>query len=141
MTMSPKRHTNRGPSEFENASLVDELCNWARSLPWVIEWPAEPGESRCLTVACAPLGCRRVWLVVCPSGGVGDDPDLQVVLPRRIGHRGVAVGWGVLITELDEDRMLVGVAVPTTIAELQALEALLKVAYEAAFAPSESDTR
>jgi hypothetical protein len=139
--MSPKRRIDQGPSEFERASLVDELCCWARSLPWVVEWPAEPGDSRCLTVDCPPLDRRRVWLVVCPSAGVDDDPDLQVVLPWSIGHRGVAVGWGVLITELDEDRMLVGVAAPTTIAELQALEALAQVAYEAAFAPSESESR
>jgi hypothetical protein len=131
-----KRRPLERPGPQDHSSVIDELWRWARSLPWVVERPLAPSDGRCLTVDCPPLGSLRAWLLVPPAGEVDEPLELHVVLPWRVGHRGIAVGWGVLVTELGDDRLVVAVAVPTTSSELRALEALVVVAYEEAFVGS-----
>jgi hypothetical protein len=64
------------------------------------------------------------------DGGI----EVHVVLPRPLAHRGAGVGWAMPIVDVDEGRVVVGVASPTTASELRALQALLVVAYDSAFA-------
>jgi hypothetical protein len=128
---------------LERSAVVDELRTWAGSLPWVVQepLPASEGAGERFTVVCPPLGCRRAWLTLQQSKELACAIELFVVLPRRVGHRGIAVGWAALVGELGDDLVIVGVAVPSTPTELLALEALLGVAYGSAFASPEERRR
>jgi hypothetical protein len=131
--------------EAEPPPLADapgQLERWVLSLPWVERAGMLAGEERAgeFAVVCPPLGCRSVWLFVTAQEDDCDDFDVYVVLPRQLAQRGVAVGWAASLLDLTADRVLAGIATPTTPAELSALQALLGVAYSAAFHPTaESD--
>jgi hypothetical protein len=127
----------------ERSAVVDELCTWAGSLPWVVQEPLPAGEGAVqrFTVDCPPLGCRRTWLTLQQSEALACALELFVVLPWRVARRGIAVGWAALVGELGDDLLIVGVAVPSTSTELLPLEALLGVAYGSAFASPEDRRR
>jgi hypothetical protein len=114
---------------------LDELERWVLSLPWVTRMDPVPGDSSVdrFAVDCPPLDCLAVWLSV----GSGHEPigsfDIHLVLPRALAERGVSIGWAAPLVDLDADRVVVGVATPTTTVELEALQALLGVGYSAAF--------
>jgi hypothetical protein len=55
------------------------------------------------------------------------------VLPNHLAHRGVVLGWAADAVDLDHDRSIATVALPTVAPELRALQRLLTVAYTTAF--------
>jgi len=115
--------------------MVDALCRWAVSQPWVVEWPATEAHVVCrFVVDCPVLDCREPWFTVSSvSENLDEGPEVLVAVPAPIAHRGAAVGWAVSVARLDEDRMVVAMAMPTTSAELSALKQLLEIAYTDAF--------
>ena len=119
--------------------IVDELHRWVVSLPWVVVLESLPGEPTVgrFAVDCPPLECTSVWLTLGPFDEPDGRLDVRVALPRTLAHRGVAVGWAVPMIDLSGDKVVVGVATPTTTTELRAVEALLGVAYSAAFPTDE----
>jgi hypothetical protein len=54
-------------------------------------------------------------------------------VPGRIAGRGAELGWDGSVVELDADRAVVNLVLPTTTAELCALEQFLSLAYCATF--------
>ena len=88
-------------------------------------------------VDCPVLDCREPWFTVSSvSENLDEGPEVLVAVPTPIAHRGTAVGWAVSVARLDEDRMVVAVAMPTTSAEFSALQRLLEIAYTDAFRPA-----
>ena len=116
--------------------MLEALSGWARSLPFAVELP-QPGADplrRRFVVDCQPLRCREPWFAIGAFNEDDDvDPAVVVVLPTRIAERGADVGWAIRIGELDSDRTIVGVALPTGAGELRGLQGLLEVAYAKAF--------
>jgi hypothetical protein len=132
------RHADDAAHDVEplaSADVLAELQRWVVSLPWVMQMdpiPEEPSVER-FAVDCPLLDCRSVWLSIEAGGdGIGSF-DIHLVLPRPLARRGVTLGWAAPLVDLDADKVVVGVATPTTSAELQALQALLGVGYGAAF--------
>jgi hypothetical protein len=120
---------------LESGAVVAALSRWGVSQPWVVEWPAPQGPLvRRFIVDCAELKCREPWFTVnSVSENLDEGPEVLVVVPSPIAHRGTAVGWAVSVARLDADRMVVAMPIPTTSAELAALKQLLEVAYSDAF--------
>jgi hypothetical protein len=133
---------NSVQDDFTIAELVDELYCWASSLPWVVELPLNPGEldGRGFAIDCPPLDSWAMWLTLGPFDDLSLPIEIYVVVPRYLAQRGFARDWAVPVADLDEDRLIVGVATPTTPIELRALEGLLEVAYRAAFVTSDSSS-
>ena len=104
---------------LESGAVVAALCRWGVSQPWVVEWPAPQGPLvRRLIVECAELQCREPWFTVnSVSDNLDEGPEVLVVVPSAIAHRGSAVGWAVSVARLDDDRMVVAMPIPTTSAE------------------------
>jgi hypothetical protein len=116
--------------------MLETLYRWGASLPWVAESPCRDRESlmRRFVVDCPLLDCSGLWFAVdAGSEDLEEGPEVLVVLPKSIAHRGIAHGWAAKLVELAGDRMIVEVALPTTNSELCALQTLLQVAYSAAF--------
>jgi hypothetical protein len=87
-----------------------------------------------LGIDCPELGCSELWFTMAlVDDGLGEGPEVRVVLPAWLAHRGVALGWAAGIVELPGGRTVANVAFPTTSTELCALQRLLEVAYSAAF--------
>jgi hypothetical protein len=116
--------------------MVDALCRWGASLPWSVELPARPkGPERRFAIDCRPLSCSASWFAVRYDGvELEDGPEILVVLPNHLAHRGVALGWAAATHDLDGGRTIATVAMPTTASELHALEQLLMVGYSTTFA-------
>jgi hypothetical protein len=76
-----------------------------------------------------------------PAPDLDDAFEIHVTVSPSLAHRGVVAGWAVPIDGLPDGRITVGVAVPTTVEELCALEAMLEVAYCAAFRCAGAPTR
>ena len=112
--------------------VLDALCQWGKSLPWVDELPCPPGPGigRKFVVDCPVLACRGPWFAVT---AVGDELEVLVVLPDLVARQGVTHGWASSSIALDADRRIATVALPTTAAELCALQELLAIGYSAAF--------
>ena len=125
----------RAPTEVPSLDgTLGVLERWVLSLPWVERAVTLTSDERIrgFAVVCPPLGCHAVWLSI----GVADSRgrfDVHVVLTRPLACRGVASGWAEPLLEIGTDRVIVGVATPTTVEELGALQSLLGVAYNAAF--------
>jgi hypothetical protein len=120
---------------------LGQLEHWVLGLPWVKRAVTLAGDERIrgFAVVCPPLGCHSIWLSIGVEEDAQEGFDVHVVLTRPLAHRGVAVGWAEPLLDLSPDRVIVGVATPTTPRELSALQSLLMVAYNAAFhADSES---
>jgi hypothetical protein len=127
-----------GGSKLESARVseaIDVLERWALSLPWVEPvFNGDDGEGlRAFAVVCPPLGCDTVWLFIANEHEGEAGFEVNVVLPRKLGRRGVRLGWATQVLDLSADRVVASVGTPTTAAELSALQALLIQAYEAAF--------
>jgi hypothetical protein len=122
--------------------MVNALYRWGGSLPWVHELrgPASGAVERRFVIDCPVLLCTGLWFVV---RAFGDDlrfgPEVLAVLPSGIARRGVGHGWAAGEVDPDEDRAVATVVLPTTAAELSALQRLLYVAYSAAFPPGSVD--
>jgi hypothetical protein len=120
-------------------SLLDEtVCRWATSLPWVVELTDSVEEplGRRFAIDCPVLDCRQpLFSLGTLDGELGPAGEVLVVLPEHLARRGSAAGWAAVIAELPGGRIVVGVALPTTIRELIAFQRLLGVAYAAAFPP------
>jgi hypothetical protein len=112
--------------------MLDTLCRWGKSLPWVDELPCphNAGVGRKFVVDCPVLACRGPWFAVT---AVGDELEVLVVLPELLARQGVTHGWASSSIALDAHRRITAVALPTTIAELRALQQLLAIGYSAAF--------
>jgi hypothetical protein len=117
--------------------VLDQLERWVLSLPWVEPALSDSdGEGlRAFALVCPPLGCDSVWLFIAHEGEAAEGLDVNVVLPRKLGRRGAELGWADQVLELSSNRVVASVSTPTTAAELCALQALLVVAYDAAFEP------
>jgi len=118
--------------------MVNALCQWGGSQPWVHELPgpASGAVERRFVIDCPVLSCTGLWFAV---RAFGDDlpfgPEVIAVLPSAIAHRGVAHGWAAAVVDLDDDRAVATVVLPTTVDELSTLQRLLHGAYSAAFRP------
>jgi hypothetical protein len=134
-----QRRTTEGSlaldQRLDSGAVVAALSRWGVSQPWVVEWPAPQGPLvRRFIVECAELHCREPWFTVnSVSENLDEGPEVLVVVPSAIAHRGTAVGWAVTVARLDADRRVVAVPIPTTSPELAALKQLLEVAYTDAF--------
>jgi hypothetical protein len=133
-----RRRTIEAPladGRADGGAMVDALCRWSVSQPWVVEWPTPKGHPvRRFVVECPVLDCREPWFTVSSvSDTLDEGPEVLVAVPTPIAHRGAAVGWAVSVAHLDEDRMVVAMAMPTTAPELSALKQLLEIAYADAF--------
>jgi hypothetical protein len=116
--------------------MVGVLCHWAASLPWVSEvrGPVDGEEERCFTIDCPPLVCSGPWFGLRVYGhDLDNGPEVLVVLPDRVAHRGVALGWATDAREIGRGRSTARLALPTTPPELAALQRLLMIAYSTAF--------
>jgi hypothetical protein len=116
--------------------MVDVLCRWAASLPWAQELPAPVSGAveRRFGIDCPPLSCAEAWFSLRVYGqDLGHGPEVLVVLPNHLAHRGVVLGWAADAVDLDHDRSIATVALPTVAPELRALQRLLTVAYTTAF--------
>jgi len=124
--------------EFDLVEIIDQLARWAASLPWVVDVPGPAGDESgwSFVVACPPLDCHAVWLSIGGFEDVDWAYGVRVVLPAVVARRGVGAGWAMPVAELDDGRHVVSVALPTTPAELGALECLLCFAYSGAFRTS-----
>jgi hypothetical protein len=114
---------------------LGQLECWVLSLPWVERAATLAGDERIrgFAVVCPPLDRHSVWLSIGVEGDAAERFDVHVVLTRPLACRGVASGWAQPLLDLSADRVIVGVATPTTTKELSALQSLLGVAYNAAF--------
>jgi hypothetical protein len=121
------------------SEIAETLCQWAASLPWVVELTdlsEEPLERR-FAIDCPVLHCRKpLFSLGTDDGESGPAGEVLVVLSEDLAQRGTAAGWALNIAELSDSRILAGVALPTTIRELHALQGFLGVAYAAAFPPA-----
>jgi hypothetical protein len=115
--------------------ILDELCPWGASMPWVVEPDGSEREgSRRFVVDCELLHCRQPWFALSRLDEHFDDGlRVLVAVPRRIARRGAALARDGSVIELDGDRAIVDLALPTTTAELCALQQFLLLAYSAAF--------
>jgi hypothetical protein len=114
--------------------LLAELERWVLHLPWVSEVQPSLLEPRVrrFAVICEPLDCVEIWLTIEPRDGVGTW-NIDLVLPSSLAERGAMLGWAAELVDLTDERTVAGVATPTTVSELRALQGLLAVAYGAAF--------
>jgi hypothetical protein len=112
--------------------ILDALCRWGKSMPWVDELPCshKSGVGRKFVVDCPVLARQGPWFAV---AAVNDELEVLVVLPDILARQGVTRGWASSSMALDADRRIATVALPTTTAELCALQELLAVGYSAAF--------
>jgi hypothetical protein len=119
--------------------IADDLCRWAGSLPWASEMPPVEDDpfGRSFVVDCPVLRCAEPWFALSSLGhGLELGPEVLVVLPDHLAQRGDAHGWAVSLAQLDRERTIAAVALPTTVGELGTLERLLTIAYSAAFPPA-----
>jgi hypothetical protein len=126
--------------EAERQQLDDPLGQlecWALSLPWVQRAATLAGHDdiRGFAVVCPPLGCHSVWLSIGDAGLGTQGFQVHVVVTRELANRGAAIGWAHPLVDLTSDRVVVGVATPTQLTELSALQSLLGLAYNAVFHP------
>jgi hypothetical protein len=135
------RRTIEAPPAIEAFSdprdVLDTLYRWGASLPWVAEAPFRRRELlvRRFVLDCPLFDCAELWFAVnAGPQDLEDRPQVLVVLPASVAHRGMALGWAARLVELEGDRIIAEVAVPTTTSEFCALQRLLEVAYSAAFA-------
>ncbi len=96
-----------GTREAESAPLtdaLDQLERWVLSLPWVepVLDDADGEGLRAFAVVCPPLGCDTLWLLIADDEG-GNGFEVNVVLPRKLGRRGVARGWAVQLLDLSRE--------------------------------------
>jgi hypothetical protein len=115
--------------------MLAALGRWAASQPWANELPApaDGGLGRRYIIDCPDLACRQLWFAVVAGDGPDAEPDVLVVLPACLASRGVTLGWAGGIVAVDGDRAMACVALPTSDAELRAIQRLLEAAYSAAF--------
>jgi hypothetical protein len=138
------RHSIGAPLGLDGLRHPDdvlvELCRWGVSQPWVVEpGGSELEASRRFVVDCELLQRRQPWFALSGLGDHFDEgPRVLVAVPRRIAGRGVALGWDGSVVELDADRSVVDLALPTTSAELCALQQFLSLAYSAIFGTASS---
>jgi hypothetical protein len=120
---------------LSNVDLVDELQRWLLHLPWVAEWPptVHDPQVRRFAIECDPLGWNAAWLLVGQFDGLDGILEVHVVLPDALAQRGLETGWALPLVSLNERLSVVSVLMPTTSAELRALEDLLAVAYNSMF--------
>jgi hypothetical protein len=138
------RHSMAAPAGLEGLrhpdDILDELCAWGASLPWVVELDgSERDGSRRFVVDCELLHCRQSWFALSRLDEHFDDgPRVLVAASRHIARRGAALARDGSVIELDGDRAIVDLALPTTSAELCALQQFLVLAYSAAFGTARS---
>jgi hypothetical protein len=80
-----------------DAPAYDDLHEWVRSLPWVVERPYSVGTPgvRTFGVDCEPLGLRRLWLLTGMQGRPATDGlGLAVIVPTHAADEMEAAGWG-----------------------------------------------
>jgi hypothetical protein len=119
------------------SAALDGLDRWVRSLPWVCELPGVTSDDRGVryVVDCPPLGASGVWLYMRPAVDPdGPSPEVQVVLPEDTAAQAAKGGWGLPVAKMEDGRVAVSVAVPRTGRNIQALQALFVLAYDAVFA-------
>jgi hypothetical protein len=76
-----KRRTRES---FERSSLDVGFCEWAASLPFVVERPHGLSDSvRMFEIDCQPLGVRASWLMIDYSDAAGGHPtSITMIVPR-----------------------------------------------------------
>ncbi|MCU1427664.1 MAG: hypothetical protein JWL83_1664 [Actinomycetia bacterium] len=111
------------------------VAEWVRSLPWVVERPADsrsPGV-RLFAVDCPPLRRRRVWLVTGlgqqMDAGATESADVAAVMPVEASRVAEDAGWDVLrATPLPADHVLMTLGRDTARMR-ESIEAFVLAAY------------
>jgi hypothetical protein len=110
--------------------MLEVLRRWGRGMPWVDESCGQDlaGTEFRFDLECPELGCSEPWFAVAlVEDGLGDGPEVRVVLPAWLARRGVALGWAAGLVDLPRGRTVAHLAFPTTSTELGALERLLEL--------------
>jgi hypothetical protein len=115
--------------------MIGAVCDWAVSLPWVVDRTLTDAPSpHQFVIDCPVLSCRQPWFAVdATSDELQDGPELIVVLPNSIAHRGGLNGLAVRTVQVDGCRSIAAVAVPSNARELCAVQALLTATYSGTF--------
>jgi hypothetical protein len=116
-------YPSRSPTD-DPASVLDGLCRWASSLPWVVELPGGAGTSgaQLLAVDCAPLARRQVWLVTIDRGPHRSTAGaLAVVLPARSAAEVDSAGTARRIATLPADHALMQVSRDASLSDIESL--------------------
>jgi hypothetical protein len=118
------QHTYPTRPTDDPASVLDGLCRFAASLPWVVERPdcaGTPG-TRLLAVDCAPLARRQVWLVTIYRGPQPSTTGaLAVVLPARSAADVESAGTARRIATLPADHALMQVSDDASLFEIESI--------------------
>lgn len=126
-----RKGMKRKPSAARAASAFDDVVEWVRSLPWVVDRSVHGGSRgvRLFAVDCAPLGRRRLWLVAEPAKNAPDGVDLGAVIPVAASWDAEAAGWKVhRAMPLADDQVLMTLG-SDTVHERHGIEAFVLAAY------------
>jgi hypothetical protein len=118
--------------------MLGELQLWAIGMPWVAQSRSGARERLKLFVLdCAPLSCHEPWFAISAVDDDTDDvPGVVVVLSDAVAERATSIGGGAGIAPIGRQRSITVIGLPTSEQELRALQRLLEVTYNAAFAPT-----
>jgi hypothetical protein len=122
-----------GIPDFDN--MLDELCVWAASMPWVIESPCGARERlRLFMLKCTPLSCHEHWFAInAIDDNLDDGPGIFVILQDAVVDRATAIGCGAGVEAIGKGRSITAIGLPTSEKELRELQHLLRVTYTTAF--------
>ena len=89
------------------ARLRNELYDWIRSLPFVIERPPIANDLRAFAVECELLARRATWMIVKPGLGLGKTTSTVVlVLPRALARVAEQAHLGTGVMPWPRDQLL-----------------------------------
>ena len=114
--------------------MLDSLCGWAKSMPWVVVKPSSVGTL--FMIQCGPLSCYEPWFALSELGeGFGAGPGLFVVLPDpdSVARRGLGIDWALGLAELGKQRCLTALELPACPQHMLGLQRELLTAYSCAF--------
>jgi hypothetical protein len=121
--------------QWDFEQMLDCLCRWAFSMPWVVETPESGREPNPIFVIdCSELSCHRLWFCIeAANEEWGADQGLYAVLPDALAQRAVASGWAYGLEKVCDARSMTYLELPTCAAELSALQRVLEAGYACAF--------
>ena len=130
--LSPMGHV---PAAWDFDAMLDELCAWASSFPWVEESRRHGDEIiRMLNIDCPPLSRKAPWFALKVRNDTwGSEPGIFVVLPAALARKAVGNGWAVGIEPLERRRSLTVLELPTSRQEFCVMQRVLEAGYACTF--------